>query len=115
MSRIIIENNEYELEWMNNLTSKDIQNMLPLNLNMQAYGLIEYFQTLPTQPYFDRKESTRNAKLNTLVYYREYQALVLVVKEHQDIFDEIPVANILGDVSEFSMQHRDQISVIIES
>ena len=65
-------------------------------------------------PYYDKKDSSRNAKLNTLVYCKEYQALVLVVKEHQDIFDEIPVATIMGDVSDFSRFHQNQISVILE-
>ena len=114
MSKIIIENCEYELKWMDNLTAKDIEKILPLKLNMRAYSTIEYFHKLPIQPYFDMKESSRNAKLNTLVYCREYQVLVLVVKEHQDIFDEIPVANIMGDISVFSRLHQDQISVTIK-
>ena len=114
MSKIVIENHEYDLQWLNNLTADDIQKMLPLDLNMQAYGAIEYFQELPITPYYDKKDSSRNAKLNTLVYCKEYHALVLVVKEHQDIFDEIPVATIMGDVSDFSRFHQNQISVILE-
>lgn len=114
MSKIHIEKNEYELKWMDNLTSKDIQNCLPLKLNMQAYSTIEYFHKLPILPYFDKEKASRNAKINTLVYCREYQALVLVVKEHQDIFDEIPVAEIIGDLSYFSELGQDKISVMIE-
>ena len=99
MYQIVINERQYELKLYSNDTAEDVKKMLPLNLSMQPYSNIEYYGELNELPKYDNEYASTMAKCGTLVYCLEYRALVLVCKNHKDIFREIPVGVIQGDVS----------------
>ena len=99
MYQIKINGEIYELILRENRTAREVVRMLPLELVMQPYSDIEYYGTLAQAPFFDEEAVTMKAEKNTLMYCREYNALVVVCRKHHDIFREIPVGEICGDVS----------------
>ena len=99
MFQILINGKAYDMEFAENKTSADIIQMLPLKLSMQAYSDIEYYAELPERPFFDEKATVMQAKEKALMYCREYNALVIVCRNHQDIFSEVPVGRIEGSPS----------------
>lgn len=99
--RILIDGRDYDVELAINKTSDDIARMLPLRLFMQAYSDIEYYAELPDKPFFDEKVAITQAEKNALMYCREYNALVVVCRDHRDIFREVPVGKIIGGSSWF--------------
>lgn len=99
MFQILINEKAYDMEFAENKTSADIIQMLPLKLSMQAYSDIEYYAELPERPFFDEKATVMQAKEKALMYCREYNALVVVCRNHHDIFREVPVGRIIGNPS----------------
>lgn len=99
MYQIEVNGRAYELVLDENRTVKEIIHMMPLTISMQPYSNIEYYGTLPHMPFFDDEAATMQAEKNRLMYCREYNALVVVCKRHHDIFREIPIGTIKGDIS----------------
>lgn len=113
MYQIKINEKEYGLEFDKNETAEDIIGMLPLKINLQPYSDIEYYGTLPQTPQYDRTAASMKVQSGTLVYCREYDALVIVCRNHQDIFREVAVGKIDGNISWMS-GCRDKITAEIK-
>lgn len=99
MYQIKTNGKTYKLSFIENKTAKDIKNMLPLKLSMQPYSDIEYYGILPRKPFFDKNVTTTQAEENTVLYCKEYNALVVVCKKHKDIFREVPVGTLSEKIS----------------
>lgn len=106
MFQILINGKAYDMGLAENKTSADIIQMLPLKLSMQVYSNIEYYAELPDKPFFDETATVMQAKAGALMYCREYNALVIVCRNHQDIFREVPVGRIEGSPSWFNNTMR---------
>ena len=102
MFQILINGKAYDMELAKNKTAADVIQMLPLKLSMQEYSDIEYYAELPNRPFFDEKAAVMQANEGTLMYCREYNALVVVCRNHHDIFREVPVGRIEGSLSWFN-------------
>ncbi|TSO25529.1 cyclophilin-like fold protein [Lactobacillus sp. LL6] len=102
MQKLIIESNSYQINLYHNQTALSLLKKLPLQINYQPFSNIEIYGQISSLNY-DETATSRSAIAGQLKYCLEYNSLVLVCQNHQDIFDEVDLGTV--EISLNELQH----------
>ncbi len=77
---IIIADREYETILLPGITEREIENMLPLDLQLERYAEHEYSGPLPSKPIMDRNVTSK-VEAGHIYYWDGWNAFVINYKD----------------------------------